>query len=150
MPPSIAEPQTAPLEQAAPPQVSQGGADRALCAAVILLAASLHRALLGSPVFPVNDAYITLHNAQVLHWGHDPNYPGTPALAGATSAVHLALVVLLISPCRRWSRCGRPCGWRRWPTPWASCASPASTTPRLCRPSCSSSSAWPTGRSPTN
>jgi len=63
MPPSIAEPQTAPLEQAAPPQVSQGGADRALCAAVILLAASLHRALLGSPVFPVNDAYITLHNA---------------------------------------------------------------------------------------
>ena len=75
------------------------GADHALYAAVtalVLLAALLHRLLLGSPVFPVDDAYITLHNAQVLHSGHDPNYLGTPALAGATSAVHLALVALLL------------------------------------------------------
>ena len=75
------------------------GTDRALYAAVtllVLLACLLHRARLGPPVFPVDDAYITLHNAQVLHWGHDPNYPGTPALAGATSAVHLALVALLM------------------------------------------------------
>ena len=44
----------------------------------------------------MDDAYITLHNAQVLHWGRDPNYPGTPALAGTTSTVHLALVALLM------------------------------------------------------
>ena len=99
MPLSLAEPQPAPLEQAAPPQAGQGRVDRALYAAVtllVLLAALLHRVLLGPPVFPMDDAYITLHNAQVLHWGHDPNYPGTPALAGATSAVHLALVALLM------------------------------------------------------
>lgn len=98
--PQLAEPQTAPPEQAAPPQWSQGGAERALYAAVallVLMAALLHRVLLGGPpVFPMDDAYITLHNAQVLHWGHDPNYAGTPALAGATSAGHLALVALLM------------------------------------------------------
>ena len=79
--------------------MSQDSVDRPLYAAVILLvllAALLHRALLGPPVFPVDDAYITLHNAQVLHWGHDPNFAGTPALAGTTSAVHLALVALLM------------------------------------------------------
>ena len=99
MPLSLAGPQSVPLEQATPPQVSQGEIDRTLYAAVtflVLLAALLHRILLGSPVFPVDDAYITLHNAQVLHWGHDPNFAGTPALAGATSAVHLALVALLM------------------------------------------------------
>ena len=32
----------------------------------------------------------------MLHWGRAPNYVGTPALAGATSAVHLALIVLLM------------------------------------------------------
>jgi len=74
--------------------------DRTLYAAVtllVLLAGLLHRVLLGGlPVFPMDDAYITLHNAQVLHWGHDPNYFGVPTLAGATSAVHLALVALLM------------------------------------------------------
>lgn len=99
MPLSLAEAHAAPPEQAAPLHPRQGWTDRALYAAVtllILLASLLHRTLVGPPVFPMDDAYITLHNAQVLHWGHDPNYPGTPALAGATSAVHLALVALLI------------------------------------------------------
>ncbi len=99
MPPLLNEPETAPAAQPAPTQARWGGADCALYAAVtllVLLAGLLHHALLGPPVFPVDDAYITLHNAQVLHWGHDPNYPGTPALAGATSAVHLALVALLM------------------------------------------------------
>jgi hypothetical protein len=50
----------------------------------------------GTPVFPVDDAYITLHSAQVLHWGRDPNYVGTPALVGITSAVHMALVAVLL------------------------------------------------------
>ena len=51
----------------------------------------------GVPVFPIDDSYITLHNAQVVWWGHDPNYVGNPALTGATSAVHLALVAGLMS-----------------------------------------------------
>lgn len=44
------------------------------------------------PVFPVDDAYITLHNARaLLAGGADPVYGGT-AVDGATSLVHLALV----------------------------------------------------------
>ena len=48
------------------------------------------------PVFPLDDPYITLHSAQVLHWGSDPNYPGVSPLYGATSAPFLALVYLLL------------------------------------------------------
>ncbi|MFA5170703.1 MAG: hypothetical protein WC426_03975 [Sulfuriferula sp.] len=47
--------------------------------------------------FPVDDAYITLHNAKVLRSGLDSNYPGSPALAGATSTIHLALVAGLMT-----------------------------------------------------
>ncbi len=99
MPPLLTEPETVPSEQAVPQRACTSRESRALYAAVtllVLLAGLLHRVLLGPPVFPVDDAYITLHNAQVLHWGHDPNCPGTPALAGATSAVHLALVALMM------------------------------------------------------
>lgn len=46
--------------------------------------------------FPMDDAYIVLHSAQVLHVGADPNYLGTPALAGNTSPVHLLLTSLLL------------------------------------------------------
>lgn len=48
------------------------------------------------PQFPLDDPYITLHSAQVLHWGFDPNYPGVSALFGATSAPFLGLVYLLL------------------------------------------------------
>lgn len=44
--------------------------------------------------FPLDDAYITLHNARVLLEGADPYY-NTSALTGATSGVHLALLALL-------------------------------------------------------
>ena len=99
MPLPLAEPHAALPEQPAPPQERPRGISYGLYVAIallVLLACLLHRLLLGSPIFPVDDAYITLHNAQVLHWGHDPNYSGTPAFAGATSAVHLALVALLL------------------------------------------------------
>ncbi|MGZ3272734.1 MAG: hypothetical protein ACXU82_01635 [Caulobacteraceae bacterium] len=43
---------------------------------------------------PIDDAYITLHNARVLWTGADPNYD-VGALVGATSPVHLAAVALL-------------------------------------------------------
>lgn len=48
------------------------------------------------PVFPLDDPYITLHAAQVLHLGRDPNFPGVPALYGVTSAPFLALLYLLL------------------------------------------------------
>jgi hypothetical protein len=51
-------------------------------------------AFLGRPDFPLDDAYITLHNAQVLREGVDPNY-GVSPLIGATSSVHLLLVAAL-------------------------------------------------------
>ena len=63
---------------------------------VVLAAWLVHSLVLGSPWFPTDDPYIVAHNAQVLHWGHDPNYQGTPALAGTTSPVHLVIVSLLL------------------------------------------------------
>jgi hypothetical protein len=48
------------------------------------------------PIFPIDDAYIVIHNARTLLSGSDPNYAGTPALAGTTSIVHLALVTGLM------------------------------------------------------
>lgn len=49
--------------------------------------------LIGGWTFPLDDAYITLHNARVLIEGHDPNY-GVSALIGATSLIHLALITV--------------------------------------------------------
>ncbi len=49
---------------------------------------------LGVPAFPIDDAYITLSNAQGVLDGHDDNY-GVSPLVGATSTVHLALVAAL-------------------------------------------------------
>lgn len=49
---------------------------------------------LGAPAFPIDDAYITLSNAQAVLEGHDDNY-GVSPLVGATSTVHLALVTAL-------------------------------------------------------
>ena len=48
-----------------------------------------------TPWFPLDDPYIVIHSAQVLHWGFDPNFPGVPALYGATSAPFLALEYVL-------------------------------------------------------
>ncbi|MGE0747483.1 MAG: hypothetical protein AB7K86_19640 [Rhodospirillales bacterium] len=59
-----------------------------LCAIVLWLAAQPF-------AFPLDDAYLTLHNAKVLLAGADENYAGVPALAGATSLVHLAAVAAL-------------------------------------------------------
>ncbi len=45
-------------------------------------------------VFPLDDAYITLHNARVLLTGIDQNYD-VSSLIGATSPAHLALIAAL-------------------------------------------------------
>lgn len=66
-----------------------------LVSALAMLAAFvLWSRLLSAPDFPLDDAYITLHNARVLLDGHDANY-GVSPLVGATSTVHLALVTAL-------------------------------------------------------
>ncbi len=48
------------------------------------------------PIFPLDDGFIVLHNAQVLHLGYDRNYLGVPALAGATSPIHLLIYYFLL------------------------------------------------------
>lgn len=53
----------------------------------------------GGRVLPMDDAYITLHNAEVLFSGHDVSF-GASALTGATSLFHLALTAAL------WPLCG--------------------------------------------
>lgn len=47
-------------------------------------------------LFFLDDPYIVLHSAQVMQRGVDINYPGTPALTGNSSAVHLLLTYLLL------------------------------------------------------
>ena len=80
------------LTEPAPP-VRQRGFYIAVTLAVVVAFVGF-RVHLGTPVFPVDDAYITLHNAVSLRDGHDVNYPGTSPLVGATSAVHLLIVAL--------------------------------------------------------
>ncbi|HSV81735.1 MAG TPA: hypothetical protein VLK85_21280 [Ramlibacter sp.] len=66
-----------------------------LPAVLVLLAwLALHLVQRGTPVFPADDAYLTLHNAQVLLGQRDGNF-AVPALVGATSTVHVVLVALL-------------------------------------------------------
>lgn len=45
-------------------------------------------------VFPVDDAYITLHNARAMLDGTDASFAGISPLTGATSLLHLALLAL--------------------------------------------------------
>lgn len=63
------------------------------CAVPLLILAVL---LFVRPSLPLDDAYITLHNARaLLAGGADPVYAGSTALTGATSAVHLVLIAIL-------------------------------------------------------
>ncbi|MEY4514840.1 MAG: hypothetical protein RLZZ450_6962 [Pseudomonadota bacterium] len=55
------------------------------------IAARLYTQQVGDPIFPVDDAYISLHNAEVLFAGDDTHFVGTPALVGSTSALHVVL-----------------------------------------------------------
>jgi hypothetical protein len=69
----------------------------AIVAVFVLAACVAHAIWMRTPVFPVDDAYITIHNAQVLDGMPERNFPGTPALTGSTSAIHTALVAALMS-----------------------------------------------------
>lgn len=63
---------------------------------VILVLAILYHRLPGSQGFPLDDGYISLHSAQVLHSGQDFNFPGVPALAGITNAPYTLLLWALL------------------------------------------------------
>ncbi len=69
----------------------------AVVAVIGLLGCVAHAVWMRAPVFPIDDAYITIHNAQVLHGMPDRNFPGIPALMGSTSAIHTVLVAALMS-----------------------------------------------------
>ncbi|MBA4388331.1 MAG: hypothetical protein C0404_10145 [Verrucomicrobia bacterium] len=72
---------------------------RRLYAGVMLAVAGLAvlYALTGEPlVFPIDDSYITIHNAKALYEGEDVNFEGVSPLAGSTSVIHLFLVTLLM------------------------------------------------------
>jgi hypothetical protein len=95
-PPMLAATWIKPLWDAPATRRTQGRSALALLFVVSFLWA-LHGALFSASPLPVDDAYITLHNAVVLRAGHDPNYVGVAAVVGATSAPHLVLIALLSS-----------------------------------------------------
>jgi hypothetical protein len=63
---------------------------------VVLLAWAAYSWVFPIPVFPIDDAYIVIHNARALLAGQDPNYIGSSPITGATSLVHLALVTFFL------------------------------------------------------
>jgi len=72
------------------------GIESAVIAGIVLLAFAVMRLVRPTPAFPLDDAFITLHSAQVLHSGSDPNFPGVHPLYGITCAPFLGLVYLLL------------------------------------------------------
>jgi hypothetical protein len=58
---------------------------------------------LNMPVYPIDDAYITLHNAEVLLTGIDKNYQNVSPLSGATSLLHLLLIALVMPVFGDWA-----------------------------------------------
>jgi len=87
----ITEPASTDTPRATPAWLAYGTVLLAVLGAYCIV-----RALRPQPAFPYDDPYITLHSAQVLHTGFDPNYPGVPALFGVTSAPFCGLVSLLL------------------------------------------------------
>src|SRR5438093_1202447 len=67
--------------------------DAGACALVTIAIFATIYYVNGGAAFPTDDAFINLHNAQVLRLGRDENYEGVPALAGATSGVQLVLLL---------------------------------------------------------
>lgn len=77
-----------------PANARQRRATYVAIAGAVAIVALVHEVMQGRPIFPVDDAYITLHNALVLTTGKEASYDA-PALVGATSPAHVFLVALL-------------------------------------------------------
>lgn len=78
------------------PPVSLGRYTYWIVALAVIVLALLYVRRPGSLGFPLDDGYISLHSAQVLHWGKDPNFANVPALAGITNAPYILLLYLLV------------------------------------------------------
>jgi hypothetical protein len=61
-------------------------------AACVCAAAAVYARWPLAAFLPVDDAYITMHNARALLEGADPNFAGVAPLTGATSLLHLLLL----------------------------------------------------------
>jgi hypothetical protein len=93
-----------------------GPIEMAVCAIALLGLAAL---LFWPAGLPLDDAYITMHNARVLlGGGTDPTYAGANALTGATSAVHLLLVTAfaLVVPVPLAAKLAALCGFSLYAT----------------------------------
>ena len=66
-----------------------------VCVAAVVSLFLVILLVIGGPHFTCDDAYIFLHDAQVLWAGQDSAYLGVPALFGTTSGVFLILLMLL-------------------------------------------------------
>ncbi|MGY4598154.1 hypothetical protein ACVWXL_005900 [Bradyrhizobium sp. GM22.5] len=66
--------------------------DAGACALVAIAIFAIVYSVNGGAAFPTDDAFINLHNAQVLRLGRDENYEGVPALLGRRAAC-LALLL---------------------------------------------------------
>lgn len=82
---------TRALSASASPIVRRGLAGTVVLAGCVAFAVTAR----GAQWFPVDDAYITLHNALALLRHRDENFPGVSPLVGATSGAHVLLVALL-------------------------------------------------------
>jgi hypothetical protein len=78
------------------------------------------------PVFFLDDAWITIHNARLLFASDDPSFPGQPPLASATSLVHTVLVATV-------GRLGVPWPWAIILVSWAGFALLAAAIVGACR-----------------
>ncbi|SET72851.1 hypothetical protein [Oceanicella actignis] len=85
----------------------------AIFLALTAAAAAWHLRRLGAPAWPLDDAYITLHNARALIEG-DPSFPGVPALFGATSLLHTLAVAA--------GHLAGSAEWALWALSWAAVA----------------------------
>ncbi len=67
-----------------------------IAAVAIVILCILYQRMPGSLGHPLDDSYISLHSAQVLHWNADPNFPNTPPLVGITNAPYVLLLWALL------------------------------------------------------
>jgi hypothetical protein len=67
-----------------------------IVALVIGVLCILYHRMPGSLGYPLDDGYISLHSAQVLHRGNDPNFPKTAPLVGITNAPYVLLLWVLL------------------------------------------------------
>jgi hypothetical protein len=64
--------------------------------AILLILWACYAHHFNPPIFPLDDGYIILHNAKLIHLGFDPNYFGSSPLDGTTSAIYLTFIALLL------------------------------------------------------